>query len=213
MNNGNAHTQKPKETYGSFKSIEKERFIQRLELLLKGRSKYQAAKDWGINLSTFKNYFSRQGSIPRYEILEKISTQEGVSIEWLLGREAGMDPDVWDDGEVSVSLKPGSDYDHQPKPSAQMLNEPSASYETGLASIFSILSEDEKKSLFELIARKGVDTVLKLKDERNLKLLQCPDYEKDRLLVLLESGTKKGSLASGDDVAAAGPSTHSKKAS
>lgn len=199
-----------KETHGSFKSIEKERFTQRLELLLKGRSKYQAAKDWGINLSTFKNYFSRQGSIPRYEVLEKISSHEHVSIEWLLGRESSMHPEDWDYQEVSVTLKPSSGDDSRPP--MQRRNEPSSNYETGLASIFNILNEDEKKSLFELIARKGVDTVLQLKDERNLKLIQCPDYEKDRLLILLESGTKKGSLESGEDVAAAGPLRHNKKA-
>ncbi|HFK4066933.1 TPA: hypothetical protein ACG1UU_004397 [Kluyvera ascorbata] len=210
MVNNSTDAASKKETYGSFKSIEKERFTQRLEQLLKGRSKYQAAKDWGINLSTFKNYFSRQGSIPRYEVLEKISMHENVSIEWLLGRELEVLPKESSHEEVFERRVPSSAYDA--KPSRQVLHEPTANYETGLASIFNILSEEEKKSLFELIARKGVDTVLQLKDERNLKLIQCPDYEKDRLLVLLESGAKKGSPESGENVALAGPLSDSKKA-
>lgn len=210
MINNSANTTDKKETYGSFKSIEKERFTQRLEQLLKGRSKYQAAKDWGINLSTFKNYFSRQGSIPRYEVLEKISTQENVSIEWLLGRELEVLPKESSHAEVLERHTRSPAYDA--KPSSQMLHEPTANYETGLASIFNILSEEEKKSLFELIARKGVDTVLQLKDERNLKLIQCPDYEKDRLLVLLESGVKKEASETGEHVAQPDLLSGSKKA-
>lgn len=210
MINNSTDTTNKKETHGSFKSIEKERFTQRLEQLLKGRSKYQAAKDWGINLSTFKNYFSRQGSIPRYEVLEKISTQENVSIEWLLGRELEVLPKESSHEEAFERHTPSPAYDANP--SRQVLHEPTANYETGLASIFNILSEEEKKSLFELIARKGVDTVLQLKDERNLKLIQCPDYEKDRLLVFLESGAKKEASETGEHVAQPDLLSGSKKA-
>lgn len=204
MKNKRNDLPKEKETYGSFESSEKERFAERLELLLRGRSKYQAAKDWGINQSTFKNYFSRQGSVPRFEVLDKISKHEHVSIEWLVGRE----PDILDlDYEVpSVTLKPASE------PGSMSLNERAANYDTGLSSIFSILSEEEKRSLFELIARKGVDTVLQLQDERNIKLIQCPDYEKDRLLILLEAGDKKGPSTPSEDVAAPGLLSDSKKA-
>lgn len=74
-----------KEPCGSFECEGKEPFQERLLSLLAGRSKYQAAKDWGVNLSTLKNYFSRQGSIPRHEVLAKISQAEGVSIDWLIG--------------------------------------------------------------------------------------------------------------------------------
>lgn len=77
--------QDSKEHYGSFECGSKEPFQERLLSLLGGRSKYQAAKDWGVNLSTLKNYFSRQGSIPRHEVLAKISQAEGVSIDWLIG--------------------------------------------------------------------------------------------------------------------------------
>ncbi|BBR57886.1 MULTISPECIES: helix-turn-helix domain-containing protein [unclassified Klebsiella] len=208
MNNKTSGKHPEKETYGSFETGEKERFAERLEQLLRGRSKYQAAKDWGINQSTFKNYFSRQGSLPRFEVLEKISKHEHVSIEWLVGRETDiLDSDY---AASSTILEPASEYDTR-APSHTM-NERVVNYDTGLFSIFSILSEEEKKSLFELIARKGVDTVLQLQDERNLKLIQCPDYEKDRLLILLEAGGKKETSALGEDVASPGPFSESKKA-
>ncbi|HID9655235.1 TPA: hypothetical protein ACXJN2_002051 [Serratia marcescens] len=174
-----------KQMLDSFESPTAGLFQIRLTELLKGRSKYQAAKDWGINLSTLKNYFSRQESVPRYEVLAKISELEGVTIDWLLGKE------------------PSSEQ-HRPKPAADILTSSmretdSGNYsdatliktDTKLASIFTILTEAEKQSLFEIIVRKGVDTVLQLNDERNIKLVQCNEAEKDKLLDLLDSGSKK----------------------
>lgn len=160
-------------------------FQIRLTELLKGRSKYQAAKDWGINLSTLKNYFSRQESVPRYEVLAKISELEGVTIDWLLGKEP-----------LSEHRKPNSSADNLTSSTPGTDNgihstATSINTDTKLASIFTILTEAEKQSLFEIIVRKGVDTVLQLNDERNIKLVQCNEAEKDKLLDLLDSGSKK----------------------
>lgn len=196
-------------TKGSFESNQKEPFCERLNLLLKGRSLYRAAKDWDINFSTLKNYYARPESSPRIEVVRKIASIEGVTIGWLLGQSPDENDAMlerWIDDAV-IAVEPKKD---KHKESHNTLVH--VSYETTLVSILSILNEHEIKSLFELIARKGVDTVLKLKDERNLQLIQCSDYEKERLLTFLESTVKKGSSAVGADVASPGPLGDSKKA-
>ncbi len=62
------------------------------------------------------------------------------------------------------------------------------------------------------LARKGVETVLYLLDEKNIKLLQCNDTEKEKFLVGLESGIKKETLNAGQDVEAPDLSSTGKKA-
>lgn len=196
-------------TKGSFESSQKEPFCERLNLLLKGRSLYRAAKDWDINFSTLKNYYARPESSPRIEVVRKIASIEGVTIGWLLGQSTdehdAMLERMIEDAVIAVEPKK----DKQKEFRNTLVH---VSYETTLVSILSILNEHEIKSLFELIARKGVDTVLKLKDERNLQLIQCSDDEKERLLTFLESTVKKGSSAVGADVASPGPLGDSKKA-
>ena len=196
-------------TKGSFESSQKEPFCERLNLLLKGRSLYRAAKDWDINFSTLKNYYARPESSPRIEVVRKIASIEGVTIGWLLGQSTddhdAMLERMIEDAVIAVEPKK----DKQKESRNTLVH---VSYETTLVSILSILNEHEIKSLFELIARKGVDTVLKLKDERNLQLIQCSDDEKERLLTFLESTVKKGSSAVGADVASPGPLGDSKKA-
>ncbi|MDA8489048.1 hypothetical protein [Kluyvera sp. Awk 3] len=200
---------KNENTKGSFEGITKEPFCERLNLLLKGRSLYRAAKDWDINFSTLKNYYARPESSPRIEVARKIANIEGVSIGWLLGDGSGEHDPILDRmiDEAVITCEPKKDKQREIRNSYAHM-----SYETSLVSIFSILNEQEMKSLFELIARKGLDTVLKLKDERNLQLIQCSDSEKDRLLTFLDSTVKKGSSAPSEDVAAPGPLSDSKKA-
>lgn len=62
------------------------------------------------------------------------------------------------------------------------------------------------------LARKGVETVLYLLDEKNIKLLQCNDSEKEKFLVGLESSIKKETLNAGQDVEATDLSSTGKKA-
>lgn len=75
--------------------------------------------------------------------------------------------------------------------------------------MLSFLTEDERSSLAAVLARKGVETVLYLLDEKNIKLLRCGDQEKDRMLAVFEE--KKGTSAFGEDVAELGQSDTSKK--
>lgn len=202
-----------KNTTGSFESDQKEPFSEKLNRLLKGRSLYRAAKDWNVNFSTLKNYYARPESTPRVEVARKIAAVEGVSLEWLLDRDSKETEPCMDKffGDVIVSADQATIVDIDPL-ECEFTNESKADYEIGLSSIFSILSEEEKLSLFELIVRKGVDTVLQLKDERNLKFIQCNDYDKDRLLILLDSGAKKETSETSEGIANPGPSAHSKKA-
>jgi len=69
----------------SFTEEQKETFLIRLRELVNGRPLQQAADVWRIPKSTLNNYFYR-GSHPRMEIIQHIASEEGVSVEWLLGK-------------------------------------------------------------------------------------------------------------------------------
>ncbi|HDS1152701.1 TPA: hypothetical protein QDZ66_003497 [Pluralibacter gergoviae] len=175
-----------KERARSLSDIDKEPIIERIfSLVERYPSRNEAAKAWGININTLQNYYKRRESspTPRRKLLEVIAEHEGVTLEWLTeGR-----------GEPPVVEKK----EHRKEHASSGVIDP----DQRLATLFSILSDDEKQSLFEIVVRKGVETVLRLRDERNIKLLQCNDAEKERFLVLLDSGLKKETSKTGEDVA------------
>ncbi|WP_273974871.1 hypothetical protein, partial [Serratia ureilytica] len=149
-----------KEHERSLPDDRKEPIIERIFALVERYpSRNEAAKAWGININTLQNYYKRRelAPTPRHQLLEVIANHEGVSLEWLTD---GI-------GEAPVNTK----NEHKKEHTSTEVVDPDAR----LATLFSILSDREKQSLFEIIVRKGVDTVLRLSDERNIKLLQCND--------------------------------------
>ncbi|HHI3512753.1 TPA: hypothetical protein ACP48G_003251 [Klebsiella pneumoniae] len=186
-----------KERKCSFDDDVKEPIIERVfSLVERYPSRNEAAKAWGVNINTLQNYYKRRdlAPVPRMKLLEVIANHEGVSLEWLVD---GI-------GEPPVNTKK----EHKKEHEHSGLNDPDAR----LATLFSILSDEEKQSLFEIVVRKGVDTVLRLSDDRNIKLLQCNDVDKERLLVWLESGMKKEALEASEVVAETGLANSGKKA-
>lgn len=165
----------------------KEPVIERIfKLVERYPSRSAAARAWGINVNTLKNYYRRQDiePTPRQSQLLKISEVEGVSLEWL----------TTGTGEPPKNQKRANSEEREDK----------------LVDMLSFLTEDERKGLTEVLARKGVETVLYLLDEKNIKLLKCPDWEKDRMLALFEE--KRGSSEVSEGVAELGQSDSSKKA-
>ncbi|MDK1845475.1 MULTISPECIES: hypothetical protein [unclassified Klebsiella] len=186
-----------KERKCSFGDNVKEPIIERIfSLVERYPSRNEAAKAWGININTLQNYYKRRdiAPTPRKQLLEVIANHEGVSLDWLV---KGI-------GEPPVNTKKEHDKEH----THSGLSDPDAR----LATLFSILSDEEKQSLFEIVVRKGVDTVLRLRDDRNIKLLQCNDVEKKRLLVWLDSGMKKEAFEASEVVAETGLANSGKKA-
>lgn len=143
---------------GSFDAKTKEPFSFRLRQLLKGRTVKQAADDWDVNLSTVKNYFSRPDSNPRYDVLSKISNKEGVSIEWLLGENDSFEQ----------------------KREAQMI--PSRGWRDRLIEMLDLLSDAELEAITKQLTLKGVETILYLLDDDNIKLLQLDYIIKEKIL-------------------------------
>ncbi|CAI0792823.1 hypothetical protein [Serratia ficaria] len=186
-----------KERASSFPANGKEPIIERIfSLVERYPSRNEAAKAWGININTLQNYYKRRdlAPTPRIQLLEVIAKHEGVSIEWLTD---GI-------GEAPMNTKK----EHKNKGSHSEVIDPDAR----LATLFSILSDREKQSLFEIIVRKGVDTVLRLSDDRNIKLLQCNDMEKEKFLSGLDDNIKKETSVRSQDVVASSLSNAGKKA-
>nr|WP_314520534.1 hypothetical protein [uncultured Rahnella sp.] len=185
-----------KERECSLVDNEKEPVIERIFTLVERYpSRNEAAKAWGININTLQNYYKRRdlAPTPRRGLLEVIAQHEGVTLEWLLNGEGTPPKNAMKErGENSpILLEYHSD--------------------TKLASLFEILTEEEKQSLFEVLVRKGVETVLRLSDDRNIRLLQCNDYDKDRFLSWLDGGIKKGTFETREDVTEPDPSSSNKK--
>lgn len=181
---------------GSFEPNRKEPFSERLNELLEGRSLYRAAKDWDVNFSTLKNYYARPDSSPRKDVVSKIAQAEGVSAEWLLGMDSNEPQSLREPRQV-----------YQPN---TMQNEATMSA-IKLAEMLSVLGNEGVDALIRLFTLKGVETLLQLLDERNLKLLQLPDSDKDRLLAILENSSKKGTSEIGSGVTEPDPEATSKK--
>lgn len=155
-----------KEPQGAFQEQDKEPVIERItQLTRRYPSRSAAARAWGININTLKSYYRKDGEPPkpRENLLVRIAESEGVSLDWLVSGDSGSNK--------SPEIHQNSD---------------------GLFEILSFLTAEERQQLTAMLARKGVETVLYLLDENNIKLLQLPDEEKERLMALHEA--KKGAL-------------------
>lgn len=150
-----------KQPQGSFEGLGKEPFSDRLKKLQNGRTVKQCAEDWDINLSTLKNYFSRPEAMPRFDVLSKISSTEGVSIEWLLGNE--------DSFEVLKA-------ETVPPKGARGV------WHRRLTDMLDLLDEDDLEALTKQLTLKGLETILYLLDEDNIALLRLDKVVKEKIL-------------------------------
>ena len=185
-----------KETVGVFGLIEKEPVIERIfKLVERYPSRNAAARAWKINENTLKNYYRRQENqpLPRDHQLMKIAKGEGVSIEWLLTGK-GIGPD----DTTKTPMAPSGSQTSFDVNDDQLLN------------MLSFLTTQERQQLTEVLARKGVETILCLLDDTNLKLMKLDMADKIKALEIISG--KKGPSAPSEDVAAPGPLSDSKKA-
>lgn len=150
-----------KQPQGSFEGEGKEPFSDRLKKLQNGRTVKQCAEDWDINLSTLKNYFSRPEAMPRFDVLSKISSTEGVSIEWLLGNK-----DSFEDYKTE-SVPPKSTH---------------GVWLSRLTDMLDLLDEDDLEALTKQLTLKGLETILYLLDEDNIALLRLDKVVKEKIL-------------------------------
>ncbi|HFK2401402.1 TPA: hypothetical protein ACQ8ZY_005814 [Escherichia coli] len=155
-----------KEHNGSFAPDSKEPVINRIfKLVDRYRSRNEAAKAWGININTLQNYYKRKdlSPVPRKTLLEKIAQCEGVSLEWLQTGE-GKEPEMNIKRTRDSLVPPHSDLDDK------------------ILSLIRFLSDSEKEALFQVLARKGIETLLFLLDEDNIRLLQMDRVVKEKIL-------------------------------
>ncbi|EEY6073187.1 TPA: hypothetical protein ACGQMH_004415 [Escherichia coli] len=155
-----------KEHNGSFAPDSKEPVINRIfKLVDRYRSRNEAAKAWGININTLQNYYKRKdlSPVPRKTLLEKIAQCEGVSLEWLQTGE-GKEPEKNTKRTQDGLVPPHSDLDDK------------------ILSLIRFLSDSEKEALFQVLARKGIETLLFLLDEDNIRLLQMDRVVKEKIL-------------------------------
>ncbi|MFV0261355.1 MAG: hypothetical protein ACK5JN_02800 [Kluyvera sp.] len=141
-----------KEPEGVFLGAGKEPVIDRIFTLVERYpSRNAAARAWGVNVNTIKNYYRRQEDqpTPRPALLKKIAEHEGVSLEWLMNGE-GEAPHSIPDKNTSPPIKTPIGVNVEPD---------------GLYALLSILTDKERQSLYQAMVRKGVDTMLELIEE------------------------------------------------
>lgn len=158
----------PKEPIGSFPAKGKEPVIERIfQLVDRYPSRSAAARAWGINVNTLKNYYRRKDihPTPRPAQLSKIAEVEGVSVEWLTTGEG----------------QPPKDTKKNPERRAHSHNSDDLEK---LTEMLSFLSSKERKQLIETLTRKGVETILYLLDEDNINLLKLDRVMKEKVLGL-----------------------------
>jgi len=156
-----------KEPKGVFEEPGKEPVIERVfRLIERYPSRSAAARAWGINVNTLKNYYRRQEiqPTPRPSQLKKIADVEGVSLEWLATGQGEGPKNQVRTSEVSQNDR--------------------------LTDMLAYLTEAERVSLTEVIARKGLETILYLLDEDNIKLLQLPSALKQQILIAHQANTE-----------------------
>ncbi|HDK7002985.1 TPA: hypothetical protein ACGPDX_004259 [Klebsiella pneumoniae] len=153
-----------KEPNGVFVEGVKEPIIERIfQLVERYPSRSAAARAWGINVNTLKNYYRRQGiqPTPRPAQLQKIAEVENVSLEWLTTGEG--------DGPKNPKRACG-------------VNEDNSS--DRLVDMLSFLTESERQTLTEVLTRKGVETLLYLLDKDALDLLKLSGDVRQAALML-----------------------------
>jgi len=159
----------------SFPSETKEPVINRVfKLVDRYPSRSEAARAWGMKVSTLQNYYKRKDitPTPRKAQLIKIAEQEGVSIEWLLT------------GTGDVSMKKNKKSEINELKTSKHLTTHKGKADEKILELLSFLSEDEKEKILEVLVRKGIDTVLYLLDEDNIKLLKMDRVMKEKVLGL-----------------------------
>ncbi|ECR0504864.1 bacteriophage CI repressor [Salmonella enterica] len=137
-----------KEPSGSFPGQEKEPIIERIfKLVERYPSRSEAARKWGINESTLKNYYKRRdiAPTPRINQLRKIAESEDVSLEWL---------------QFGVGEEPKETFQKR-----QQSNPLSASdIDNKILTFLSFLDDREKQRLIDVLGRKGAEHCLILLD-------------------------------------------------
>ena len=162
-----------KEPVGIFQAYEKEPVIKRIaELIRKHSSRSAAARAWGVNVNTLNSYFKNESPppMPRENLLQRIAESEGVSLDWLKNGE-GEEPKIPNSGILRDSL-----FD-----------------------MLQFLTTEERQQLTTILARKGVETVLLLLDDKNLELMQLAPEHKERVLRLASQLKEGASIDSAED--------------
>ncbi|WP_336844769.1 hypothetical protein [Providencia rettgeri] len=178
-----------KEPNSSFGSNEKEPVIERVfQLVERYPSRSAAARAWGINVNTLKNYYTRRDiePVPRKPQLIKIAETEGVSLDWLL-HGVGEKPSI-------ISEIKADNINCEAK--EKSMNHSTESKSDKLIELLSLLTDDEKNQLYESIARKGVDSILQLIFE----FASLPPSEFDRAIRLAKQIREGASDGSQEDI-------------
>lgn len=165
-----------KKPFSSINKPTKEPVIERIfKLAERYKSRREAAKAWGINENTLKNYYKRKDSnpTPRQNQLIKIAESEGVSLEWLLMGGELESPNTTNpmknrvDGADLIFIL---DEAHSNSPEIELIN------------LIRVLDKNEIYQLVTTLKRKGVELLTLLNDDISLELLQLPEHEKIQLL-------------------------------
>lgn len=140
----------------------KEPIVERMAYLIRRYpSRSAAARAWGININTLQSYFKKGNTPePRESILVRIAESEGVSLEW---------------------LKTGNG--NPPKIQKKQSN---LSQGDQLTEMLSFLTSEEREALTNMLARKGVETVLRLLDKETQELLQLEGCKRLAALMLVD---------------------------
>ncbi|EFW0539174.1 hypothetical protein OWI81_004001 [Shigella boydii] len=140
----------------------KEPIVERMAYLIRRYpSRSAAARAWGININTLQSYFKKGNTPePRESILVRIAESEGVSLEWLKTGN-GNPPKIQ---ESQSSLSQGDQ----------------------LTEMLSFLTSEERESLTNMLARKGVETLLRLLDKETQELLQLEGRKRLAALMLVD---------------------------
>ncbi|MGK0737321.1 hypothetical protein ACSFCT_11080 [Yokenella regensburgei] len=157
-----------KEPKGSLPTEGKEPVIERIfQLVDRYPSRSAAARAWGINVNTLKNYYRRKDihPTPRPTQLSKIAEVECVSVEWLATGEGQPPKDTKKNHFDSSRSRSGDDLER-------------------LTEMLAFLSAEERRQLIETLTRKGIETILYLLDEDNIKLLKLDRVMKEKVLGL-----------------------------
>lgn len=164
-----------KEPKGTFLSEGKEPVIERIfQLVERYPSRSAAARAWGININTLKNYYRRKDiqPVPRRNQLQKIANQENVSLRWLLTGEPKDTKIQEKEPERDIQIQTHSN--HKPQRMKRT--------EEKLLDMLRLLSDEKLEEITRQLMLKGVETILYLLDENNLLLLQQPDTLKAHML-------------------------------
>lgn len=140
----------------------KEPIIERMAYLIRRYpSRSAAARAWGININTLQSYFkSGTKPEPRESVLVRIAENEGVSLEW---------------------LKTGNGE----SPKIQEIQQ-EAGQRDQLTEMLAFLTQEEREALTSLLARKGVETVLRLLDKETQDLMQLEGRKRLVALMLVD---------------------------